>query len=64
MELYFDDISKQRSRQISVPKTNVGRIESNGRSYLYLYPIGDLFKEASIEIFIKASMCAPTKEVS
>jgi hypothetical protein len=29
-----------------------------------LYPIGDLLKEASVDIFIKASMCAPTKEVS
>jgi hypothetical protein len=64
MELYFDDISKQRSRQISVPKTGVGQIKSNGKSYPYLYPIGDLLKEASVDIFIKASMCAPTKEVS
>jgi hypothetical protein len=30
--------------QESVPKTNVEQTEGNGRSYLYLYPIGNLIQ--------------------
>jgi hypothetical protein len=41
MELYFDDVWKQRLRQVSVPKIDVEQIEGNGSSYPYLYPIGD-----------------------
>jgi hypothetical protein len=40
MELYFDDVWKQKLGQVSVPKTCGERIEGNGRSYPYLYPIG------------------------
>ncbi len=42
------------------PKLVLNKIEGNGRSYPYLYPIGDLVQEASI----KASMNAPTKKAS
>jgi hypothetical protein len=28
-----------------VPKTNVEQIENNEKSYLYLYPIGDLIQQ-------------------
>ncbi len=41
-KFYFDDVWKQRLKQVNVPKIDVERIEGNGRSYPYLYPIGDL----------------------
>jgi hypothetical protein len=41
-ELYFDNVWKQKLKQKKSPKTGVERIESNGKSYPYLYPIGDL----------------------
>jgi hypothetical protein len=43
----------------NVLKINVEQTKGNGRSYPYLYPIGNLIQRSSI----KASMYAPTKEV-
>jgi hypothetical protein len=42
IKLYADNIWKQRLWQESETKTGVEQTESNGRSYPYLYPIGDL----------------------
>jgi hypothetical protein len=58
IELYFDNVWKQRLWQKIVPKTDVEQTESSGRSYPYLYPIGNLAQGSLIE----APMCAPTKE--
>jgi hypothetical protein len=41
-ELYSDDIWKQRLKQESVPKIGVEQTRGIGKSYPYLYPIGDL----------------------
>jgi hypothetical protein len=40
MELYFDDVWKQRLKQVSVPKIGVEWIEGNGRSYPCYNPLG------------------------
>jgi hypothetical protein len=40
-KFYFDDIWKQRLRQVSVPKIGVEQIEGNGRPYPYLNLIRD-----------------------
>jgi hypothetical protein len=59
-KLYSDNVWKQRLWHESEPKIGVEQTKGNGRSYPYLYPIGDLIQE----VFIKASMCALTKKVS
>jgi hypothetical protein len=41
-KIYFDNVRKQKLWQESAPKTGVEQIKGNGRSYAYLYPIGDL----------------------
>jgi hypothetical protein len=46
MELYFDEVWKKKLRQEGVSKISVEQIESNWRSYPYLYPIGDLAQES------------------
>jgi hypothetical protein len=42
MILFSNDIWKQKLKQESVPKIGVEHIKGKGRSYPYLYPIGDL----------------------
>jgi len=53
-EFYSDNIWKQRLWQENVPKISVQHTKGNGRSYPYLYPIGDLTQGSSITASMNA----------
>jgi hypothetical protein len=41
IKFYSNNVRRQKLWQENVPKTNVEQIKGSGRSYPYLYPIGD-----------------------
>jgi hypothetical protein len=45
IKIYFNNIWKQKLWHENIPKIVVEQTKSNGRSYAYLYPIGDLVQE-------------------
>jgi len=42
IKFYSNNVRRQKLWQENVPKTRVEQIKGSGRSYPYLYPIGDL----------------------
>jgi hypothetical protein len=65
--IYYNEVNKCKHKNSSKEgyKTSsyfilmLNRLKVMGRSYIYLYPFGDLAQRSFMEVF----MCPPTKEV-